>query len=265
MSDSDYSPPPQLLLTAPGTQTIELASGTSFIVEDHSAAPILTVTDGGAGADTAAFNGPLTVSAGVAQAALLSKTLLQADSTPDIVIATDSNGGVRFSSVPGVTAEGSYLFLHSTNAYLGLNTSGIATNKPFVFYNGINTSGTGARIIYGATLQKSETGADANVLTYVPPATAGFYSVSVNIDCSIWAANMSATLTYKDSNGTAVSKALIFSDLTTGLPVTVIAATGNYGSTFPFDIDNSATNIVIAVTGAIGNTYKISAAVEQMA
>lgn len=108
------------------------------------------------------------------------------------------------------------------------------------------------------TFQKAETGADANVLTYTPPAIAGHYLASVGIDCSIWAANMSCTLTYHDSNGSAVSKALYFTDLTTGANLTVIAAAGNYGVAFPFDIDNSATTIVFAVTGAVGNTYKIS-------
>ena len=127
---------------------------------------------------------------------------------------------------------------------------------------------TSAKLLLGDTIAyvktKPETGADANVLTYTPLAVPAFYRVNVNIDCSIWAANMSATLTYKDSNGSTVSKALVFTDLTTGLPVTVVAATGNYGVTFPFDTDNSATNIVIAVTGAAGNTYKISAALEQL-
>ena len=117
---------------------------------------------------------------------------------------------------------------------------------------------------FGYTKQRGETGADANVFTLTPPALVGFYRVNVNIDCSIWAANMGATLAYKDSNGAAVSKPLLFQDLTTGLMLTVIAATGNYGAIMPFDIDNSATNIVVATTGAVGNTYKISVALEQI-
>lgn len=173
------------------------------------------------------------------------------------------NGGYGFGAT-----QATVLFDPVSNtAFLSASNQNINIFGRFSKYNNITTDSNGLGVvpIYKVARQKAETGADVNVLTYIPPASVGFYRISVNIDCSIWAANMSCTLAYKDSNGAAVSKALYFTDLTTGANLTVIAATGNYGVIFPFDIDNSATNIVIAVTGAVGNTYKISAAVEQLA
>jgi hypothetical protein len=110
-----------------------------------------------------------------------------------------------------------------------------------------------------SVLLKAETAADANVLTYTPPSVAGAYRINIALDCSIWGANMSVTLAYKDSGGNAISQPLLVQDLSLGTQVTAIAATGNYGVCYPFNINNSATNIVIAVTGAAGNTYKITA------
>ena len=56
------------------------------------------------------------------------------------------------------------------------------------------------------TKQKSETGADANVLTYTPPAVAGVYRLHFVADMS--ADNLAVlgwTATWKDSNGNAQS------------------------------------------------------------
>jgi hypothetical protein len=112
-----------------------------------------------------------------------------------------------------------------------------------------------------SVLQKAETGADANVLTAVIPAYAASYRLFIALDCTTWAANMSVTLKWTDSGGNVRTLAMQLQDATLGTVVTVIAATGNYGGIFPFNVNNAGTAPVVAVTGAVGNTYKITAVI----
>ena len=229
-----------LTFTGPATQTYNMQSNGGFSASGLSATPVgFQCLEYATGANLA--------TAGILK--------VGSDGAYVLII----NGALGFGATQ---ALGLYDPVSGTLLLAGSTTLRIPVKVGY--YNGQSTAGSGLVANYAETKQKSETGADVNVLTFTPVAFTGIYRVNVTIDCSIWAANMSCTLTYKDSNGSAVSRALYFTDLTTEANLTVIAATGNYGVAFPFDIDNSATNIVIAVTGAVGNTYKISAVIEQL-
>lgn len=146
---------------------------------------------------------------------------------------------------------------------LALGTSGVTVFK------GINTSALGLAPIYGSTSQKSETGADANVLTYTPPATAGTYRVRIAISVSAAsAATLGVTATWKDSNGHAQAPTnLALTKGGTAAPALTFSAAANdvYYTDFQIEVDNSATAIVVKTTfTGTSIAYKISASIEQI-
>lgn len=136
-------------------------------------------------------------------------------------------------------------------------------------YNAITTAGNGLASIYGATSQKVESAADANVLTFTPPAVAGTYRLSFVLSVSAAAsAVVGWTATWKDSNGAAQSPAnLSFIQSGTAGPAltfTTSAASNYYGEAH-VDTDASATAIVIKFTLASGTvTAKASATIERI-
>lgn len=159
------------------------------------------------------------------------------------------------------TTQGSAINL---TPMLTLGTGGVTTFK------GISTAGLGLAAVYGSTKQKSETGADANVLTYTPPAVAGTYLVKIAISVSAAsAATLGVTITWKDSNGHAQAPTNIaLTKVGTAAPALTFSAAANdtYECDCPIEIDNSATNIVVKTTfSGTSIAYKISAAVLQLA
>lgn len=120
------------------------------------------------------------------------------------------------------------------------------------------------------TSQKSESAADANVLTCTPPSVAGTYSLILNI--SVSAANTATlgwTATWKDSNGTSQAPTnlpICISSAgtcaaTTGATSSTITASGDYS----IDIDNSATNIVVKLTfSGTSFTAKVTAVIQRL-
>lgn len=119
------------------------------------------------------------------------------------------------------------------------------------------------------TSQKSESGADANVLTCTPPAVAGSYRV--RFELSVSAANTATlgwTATWTDSSGNAQTPTnLSLYQSGTAAPALTFAtsAAGNYYGDAQIDINNAAANIVIKLTfSGTSFTGKASASVERV-
>lgn len=136
------------------------------------------------------------------------------------------------------------------------NTFVLGATGLLVAFN-IALAGLGFPVIVALTLQKSETGADANVLTYTPPAAAGSYKLHFIADMS--ADNLAVlgwTATWKDSNGNArapTNLPIASPDAsTTTAAAFTVSDTGAVASTasgvWPINTDNSATSIVIKFT-----------------
>src|SRR6185437_146525 len=108
-------------------------------------------------------------------------------------------------------------FTSATDSFAWRQLTGVGTQTTLMVlgntgkitrYANISTAGQGLSTIYGSTLQKSETGADTNVLTYTPPSVAGRYRVTVSISVSAaTAATLGWTLAWTDSNSHAQTPA----------------------------------------------------------
>lgn len=139
----------------------------------------------------------------------------------------------------------------------------------FGTYAGIATAGIGSTTVYGATSQKAETTtADANVLTYTPPAVAGTYRVEVAISvASATSGVISYTVSWTDSNGNAQSNiAGPLFQYGTAAPNTTFttSAAGNYSGFMDIDVNNAAASIVVKWVGGGTTSAKMSATVEQV-
>ena len=142
--------------------------------------------------------------------------------------------------------------------------------KTVTTYNNITTKGIGFSTVYGATLQKAETGADSSVLSYTPPSTAGTYKLHVAISCSAaTSATLGWTATWTDSNSYAqapTNLAISTSGVAAHSLTVTAAANGAYYGVAIIDIDNSGTAIVIKTTfSGTSIAYNISAIIEQVA
>lgn len=124
-------------------------------------------------------------------------------------------------------------------------------------------------LVGGTVLQKAETGADTNVLTFTPAATSGLYEVFFGLSLS--AANTATigwTATYKDSNSNAQTPTNVsLFQLGTAAPALTFttSAAGDYYGFLIIDVDNSSTNIVIKLTFS-GTSFsgKVSAAISRL-
>src|SRR6185437_14168971 len=167
-------------------------------------------------------------------------------------------------------------FTSATDSFAWRQLTGVGTQTTLMVlgntgkitrYANISTAGQGLSTIYGSTLQKSETGADTNVLTYTPPSVAGRYRVTVSI--SVTAATLGWTLAWTDSNSHAQTPANlpIFTQNSTTVGLTTsVSANVTYSGSWEFDIDNSGANIIVKTTfTGTYVAYKISAIIEQLA
>ena len=121
----------------------------------------------------------------------------------------------------------------------------------------------------GQTVQKPETGADTNLLTVTPAATAGLYRACVNFEVSAQnTATLGWTATWTDSNGSAQAPTnmSLFQTGVAAPALTFTAATnGNYYNCVPISINNAGTNIVIKTTfSGTSIAYKASATLERL-
>lgn len=119
------------------------------------------------------------------------------------------------------------------------------------------------------TSQKSESAADANVLTFTPLATTGLYRLSFVLDVSAaTAAILGWTATWKDSNGNAQAPTNLNLNQSgiavPALTFTLAAAGILYGMAI-ISTDASATNIVIKLTFT-GTSFaaKVSTSIERV-
>ena len=162
---------------------------------------------------------------------------------------------LAISGLPAVTAP------NSTDVSVVVNSS---TTKQVTLANLVK-----AGLVAGSTSQKAETAsADANVLTFTPPATAGTYRVSVAISvASATSGVISWTLSYTDSNGNAQANvAQQLFQMTTAAPNTTFttSAAGNYYGSVVIDINNAAANIIVKWVGGGTTSAKMSALVERL-
>lgn len=136
-------------------------------------------------------------------------------------------------------------------------------------YNNEVTTGLAVPYMRGTTSQKSETAADANVLTVTPASTVGVYRACFTESVS---AAVSATLgwtaTYTDSNGNAQTPTNL-SLFQTGVAAPALtfttSAASNYYNCVNLDVNNAGVNIVIKTTFAgTSFTGKVSASVERI-
>jgi hypothetical protein len=153
-------------------------------------------------------------------------------------VLTANAGAPTFSATPTVTSV--------------TTTAGAVVGTTITSYNGSSTAGNGVAAILAATSQKSETGADASVLSFTPPAVAGSYRVRFVMSVSAAnAATLGWTITYTDSNGNAQTPTNLALNQTGSAPAALTFTTssaGNYYGAVDIDINNSATAIVVKLT-----------------
>lgn len=152
---------------------------------------------------------------------------------------------------------------------LQLTTNGTTTAATITKYNNISTAGQGVPPIYGSTLQRTETGADTNVLTFTPPAATGTYRLRFLLSVSAAsAAVLGWTATWKDANGNSqapTNLSLTQSGVAVPALTFTLAASGDLYGEADIDTDNSATAIVIKLTfTGTSFTGKASATVERL-
>ena len=189
------------------------------------------------------------------------------------VDTTSGGGGVS------ITANGNANALQITNAgnsfSLVDNSSGVsqlgtlrltgALNK----YTNTTTSGNGIPVIFGSTSQKSESAADANVLT----ANLGAFGVGswrVRFVMSVSAASAATlgwTITYTDSNSNAQTPTnLALFQMGTAAPALTFttSAAGNYYGYADIDVSSSSTLVVKLTFSGTSFTAKVTATAEKL-
>jgi hypothetical protein len=164
-----------------------------------------------------------------------------------------------------------YAGVTSTDTSNGGGTKEVDLNGQGIFVTeaGLTTAGLGNPIILGITSQRSETGADTNLLTVTPASVVGNYHVCVTMSVSAASsAVLGWTMTWKDSNGNAqtpTNEPLTQSGTAAPALTFTTSAAGNYSGCMNVDTDNSGTNIVVKTTFSGSSVaYKASATVERL-
>jgi hypothetical protein len=246
-------------LTVAGAATVNLPDAGSFTVNDDGAVAILTLTDGGAGADTAQLGVGLKVFAGTADAGS-AFSFLSAFSTPRTIIGYDSTGALEFDSHTRF-----YKFLD------GGGTVGLAIDSSCKLqtYNAITTAGLGVPAIYKTSSQLANTNAAPTSVAYTPPSTPGTYRASGYIEVTTGTTiSLKLKLTYGSPGGTdPVTDGIDFQQQGSITFLTAIVTTGRYFFTMPFAIDNSGTAITLADNSGTYTTcvYNLVYTLEQLA
>lgn len=179
------------------------------------------------------------------------------------------------ATATGMAQSGTSLYLvtpaQSINFNNGATVAGTFNTNTGLFtqYGAAALAGYGFPAIRGVTSQRNETTtADANVLTYTPPAVVGTYKVSVNISVSSATAGVIAwTLSWTDSNGAAQANiAMPLFQHGTAAPNTTFTTSvaGNYTGTSTIDVNNAAAAIVVKWVGGGVTAAKVSAVIERV-
>jgi hypothetical protein len=122
--------------------------------------------------------------------------------------------------------------------------------------------------IDASTNQKSESAADASVLSFTPASSTGQYEVCFNLDVSAaTAATLGWTMTWTDSNGTAQTPTnlALFQDGTAAPALTfTTSVAGDYSACKMITTNNAGTAIVVKLTfSGTSFTAKASASVQR--
>lgn len=197
--------------------------------------------------------------------------------TTDTVVLGDSNGvslapsghvTVEGATSTGATGTGKFVF--DTSPSLTTPTvSALTVTGKITSYNGQTTAGNGVSSIVAATSQKSETAADATVVTFTPPASAGSYKVRFVMSVSAAsAATLGWSATWTDSNGNAqtpTNLALFQSGTAAPALTFTTSAAGTYYAEAQIDTDNSGTPINVQLTFS-GTSFAalVSATIERV-
>jgi hypothetical protein len=183
--------------------------------------------------------------------------------------ATASTAPLKFTSGISLTTAEAGAIEFTTDDFFATITTG-AARKAFVLDDGSRlTSGkipvattngrlvdstastlvaAGTPSIVASTFEKSETGTDANVLTYATGASDEFLNVQIATDVSaLTGTSVAVTVTWKDSNNATASSTITLSGVGDGsinLPINAFAST----------------NVVVStVFVGVSTAYKISA------
>jgi len=193
-----------------------------------------------------------------------------------LVVESNTNFGIIVGNSQNVI----YCMYTGSNGLDGLlvQAGQTATLQAYGYFrDSINTNGNPCYLVnysippvqpitLGATLQKNETGADANILTVAPPKVAGHFRVDLSIDVSADnTGTLGWTATWTDSNSHAQTPTnLALTIAGTAAPVLTVVAVANthYYASLMLDCDNSGTNIVIKTTfSGTSIAYKVTAKV----
>jgi hypothetical protein len=197
------------------------------------------------------------------------------------------NDGTNFHTQGDGTHNGGAFLLNQTGGanvplryYVIPDTGGSAQNispgtLDSTYFKGNVTSSIGLSPLWGpgvlqcVTNQKSETGADATVLSCTPASVAGHYRATFSMSLSAAnAATLGWTITYTDSNGNAqtpTNLALFQQGIAAPALTFTTSAAGNYDGRLDFDVNNAGAPITIKLTFA-GTSFagKVSAAIERL-
>jgi hypothetical protein len=127
------------------------------------------------------------------------------------------------------------------------------TNGRLIDSTGPLLVASGVSSVVASTFEKSETGSDANVLTYTTGAADEFLNIKIATDVSaITGASIVVTITWKDSNNTTATSKLTLTaigDGTINIPINAF----------------TATNVVVSsVFVGVSTAYKISAIIVRL-
>jgi hypothetical protein len=189
----------------------------------------------------------------------------------------NQTGGAN-GAVTGLMVNATETAVGGTHNLLDLQAGAAGTTSKFainnsgrvVTCNGEATAGVGTTYARGATSQKAEVGADANVLTVAPAAAVGTYRITIVISVSAaTSATLGWTATWTDSNGNAqtpTNLALTQSGVAAPALTFTTSAAGNYYGEAIIDVNNAGTSIVVKTTFAgTSVAYKVTATIERIA
>jgi len=171
----------------------------------------------------------------------------------DVILPASLIDNIRIPSSPSFT--GTVTFSNQIVLPVTTSLTPLAANNP--------TS------LVGVTSQKAETGtADANVLTFTPPAVAGSYRVCYDASvASATAGVIGFTLSWTDSSANAQANiALSLTQMGTAAPALTFttSAAGDYGSCQTIDVNNAAVAIVVKWVGGGVSAAKASVTIERI-
>jgi hypothetical protein len=129
-------------------------------------------------------------------------------------------------------------------------------------YNGVATAGWGTPAIYGSGRFTAQAAAVASVATYTPTAD-GSFRISSNINVTATASGLTATVTYKDENGTSRTDTIPYVT-SAGSVTTTPTTSGEYLGLSVRIRAQAGTAIVVATTWTSG-TYNVEADITQAA